>query len=198
MRTITITSTTLLEGIRDPANALAWRRFHDRYRPVVICFARKQGLSHSDAQDVAQDTMLAFLEAYRNGRYERQGGRLRSFLFGIAHHKVIDLRQKRRREIVLADQTDGSRLVNKIIDSNDAEELWEKEWQHRVLLACLREVRREVKKETYLAFVLYVLRGLEPSEVARRLSISENAVYVAKHRIMKMICKMLPEMTEIW
>lgn len=194
----TITSSTLLEGIRDPANGTAWKRFHDRYRPVVICFARKLGLSDTDAQDVAQDTMLAFIEAYRDGRYDPDNGRLRSFLFGIAHHKVIDAQRKRQREVVVADQTDASAFLLRIQDPHSATEVWEKEWRHRVLLACLREVRKEVKKENYRAFVLYALRGIEPAEVARELGIDEDAVYTAKHRITKMICKIRPEIENIW
>ena len=47
----TVTSITLLEGLKDPRNEAAWRRFMDRYRPILIGFARRLGLSPSDAED---------------------------------------------------------------------------------------------------------------------------------------------------
>ena len=47
----TVTSLTLLAGLRDQGNAAAWQRFADRYRPMVVSFAAKLGLSESDLRD---------------------------------------------------------------------------------------------------------------------------------------------------
>ena len=65
------TTTALLEGLFDSDNELAWSHFDARYRPIVIAFARKLGLSESDAGDVAQETILQFLKEYKEGKYDR-------------------------------------------------------------------------------------------------------------------------------
>jgi DNA-directed RNA polymerase specialized sigma24 family protein len=107
----TTTSLTLLEGLRDPANQDAWQRFFDRYQPIVIGFAIKLGLTDADAQDASQNTMVSFVEAYRQGAYDRRKGRLRSWLFGIACRKVKDIQRARRNELVMVDQPNATRFL---------------------------------------------------------------------------------------
>ena len=76
----TVTSTLLLEGLTDPTNDVAWRRFCARYEPMLLAFARKSGFSEADAQDVVQETLVAFLGGFRRGKYDRGQGRLRSWI----------------------------------------------------------------------------------------------------------------------
>jgi len=106
----TITSTTLLEGLRDAGNDGAWQRFFDRYQPMLVSFGKKLGLSEQDAQDAAQESMKAFAEAYRKERYDPTKGRLRSWLFGIAQNKIVDS-HRRRMDMVMADEADEERLL---------------------------------------------------------------------------------------
>jgi hypothetical protein len=70
------TTTALLEGLHDPADAVAWEQFDRRYRPIVVGFASRLGLADADAADVAQEVMLQFVKEYRAGKYDRQRGRL--------------------------------------------------------------------------------------------------------------------------
>jgi len=77
-RLATVTSTTLLEGLKDPANGAVWEQWVDRYRPLVVRTARRIGVPAAEAEDVAQNALLAFALAYREGRYERSRGRLRA------------------------------------------------------------------------------------------------------------------------
>lgn len=59
-----ITSTSLLAGLMNPDNRTIWRQFVERYRPVILRYARRLGLADEDAQDTAQETLLAFAAAY--------------------------------------------------------------------------------------------------------------------------------------
>ena len=63
----TVTSLTLLEGLQNTDNRPAWLRFNERYRPMVVGFCRKLGLGPEDAEDVAQDALLRFVQAYTGG-----------------------------------------------------------------------------------------------------------------------------------
>ena len=84
---ITITSTTLLDGLKDQGNAPVWSEFCTRYRPVIVAFARRLGMSEDDAQDAAQEALITFAAAYREGKYSRDKGRLRSWLLTLAKDK---------------------------------------------------------------------------------------------------------------
>src|SRR5690349_6694570 len=84
-----VTTATVLEKLRDFGNRDAWSSFTERFRQPVVSFARGMGLKQADAEDVAQETLLAFAEAYRGGKYDPAKGRLSRFLFGIAYRQAL-------------------------------------------------------------------------------------------------------------
>ena len=48
-----ITTTLLLDQLKEDGNESAWRQIDERFRGVVLGAARKIGLNESDAADVA-------------------------------------------------------------------------------------------------------------------------------------------------
>ena len=66
-----LTTSTVLRDLGDLQNQTAWDRFVGRFRKPVVDFARRLGFEASQAEDVAQETLLAFVNAYREGRYDR-------------------------------------------------------------------------------------------------------------------------------
>ncbi|MEW6253758.1 MAG: sigma factor, partial [Planctomycetota bacterium] len=84
----TTTNTDLLRGLKDPQNQTVWQQYVDRYRPLLLGCGRRVGLSHADAEDVAQLTLTAFCTAYQAGKYDRERGRLRDWLFGIMRNQI--------------------------------------------------------------------------------------------------------------
>jgi RNA polymerase sigma factor (sigma-70 family) len=182
-----ITTTTLLDGLRDTGNARAWRRFEERFHPMVLSFARKLGLNETDAQDAAQETMMNFVEVYREGRYDRSKGRLRNWLFGIARRTVVDILRRRPKEVAISDATDATAFIETVEGPDPAARIWEHEWRCAVLQACVSEVAHDVQPETLAAFDLYVLRQWPVERVAEQLGITTNAVYLAKNHVMTRI-----------
>jgi RNA polymerase sigma-70 factor (ECF subfamily) len=178
---LTQTSTTLLNTLlAEPADQGAWRTFCDRYGPAVYRFARRQGLAEADADEVLSDTLTTFFEAYRAGRYERQRGRLRTWVFGIAMNKAREM----RRTLARNRPTDSlEHLTDEpATDAPDTE--FEDDVERTIAFQCLDHVRTRVAPLTYQAFDLYVLKGRPPDEVARVLGIDTPKVYVAKSRVL--------------
>jgi len=195
---LTRTSTTLLEGLKAPDDQSAWEEFVARYRPLVVAVGRRLGLQEADAEDAAQEALVAFVQAYRKGQYERQKGRLRSWLCGIACHKVRDVMRRRGREAQpVADKTDGTRFLDQIEDTR-AEHIWDEEWDRAVLRQCLDEVRWQVQPQTYEAFELFALRQWPAARVAEHLRVSVDVVYQSKSRVLKRVRQLLPQMHDAW
>ncbi len=179
-----LTTTTVLDRLRDANDHSAWSGFVERFRAPITGFSRKLGLSLADAEDVAQETLLAFLESYRKDAYERGRGRLGHYLFGIAHNKILMARRKiATREAQIAKADDGTSFWSAVPDSAAAQEVWELEWQRATLLQCLEQVRCEVSPPTFEAFRLVVFEQVEPAKAAERLGLTRNAVFIAKHRV---------------
>jgi len=196
----TVTSTYLLEGLRKPDNRTVWREFTDRYRPMIMNYARRSfGLHPHDAEDAAQVVLEAFCRAYCRGDYNREKGRLRTWLFTIAHNQIVNLLRKRpRREVQAAGDTSRTDAFARISAEDRTEDIWEEEWRRNVLTACLEEARRQFDSRTIRAFDALTTQGLSARQVAEELGMTTNAVYLAKHRVLKRIREMVSPMEEVW
>lgn len=198
MSLVTRTSTVLLEGLKNPSDKDAWDEFDSRYRPLVLAVARRLGLAEFDADDAAQETMAAFVEAYRQQKYVRAKGRLRDWLCGIASHKIRDIQRKRgRQEKNIADKTNTTSFMNQIED-HDVENSWRDEHKKTILRQCLEEIRETATPKMYEAFQLYALQLWPAKRVAGHLQITEDVVYQNKRRILKRVREIMPSMEEIW
>jgi RNA polymerase sigma-70 factor, ECF subfamily len=177
-----LTTATVLQNLRDFDNREAWSSFADRFRQPVVSFARSMGLSQADAEDAAQETLLAFAEAYRRGQYDPAKGRLSKFLFGIAYRQAL-----RARRVGAQVAPVGTTVWSQVPEEQEASGVWDVEWEQGLLDECLRQVRVEFEPQTFRAFELTVRDGRDASEAAAELGVPVKSVYNAKHRILKRI-----------
>lgn len=180
-----VTTTLVLEGLHD-LDETAWELFDERFRSSIVRFARKLGLGSDRAEDVAQETLIAFVEAFRDGRYDKERGRLSSWLFGIAYRKVLRARRESARDRQQAPLQSTS-FWDEQASEDEASRQWELAWKKSVLEKCLERVREEVHERTYRAFALVALEHRDPADVARELDVTRNAVFIAKHRVLKRV-----------
>ena len=163
-----------------------------------MALALRLGLQQADIEDVAQETMTAFVRAYRRDAYKREKGRLRDWLCGMALNKVRDLwRRVGRQERQVADNADGTGFWGQVSEDR-IRGVWDDEWEKAILQQCLEEVRQEVSPRSFEAFQLFALQQLPAKDVAKRLQLSEDSVYQTKHRILARIRELLPEMDQTW
>jgi RNA polymerase sigma factor (sigma-70 family) len=188
-----ITTTLLLESLRN-AEDTAWEEFVGRFRAPIVRFARDLGLAADEAEDVAQETLMDFLKAYRSGQYDRAKGRLSAWLFGIARRRVRNARRReagRPRPVTGPDRT---AFWENLPDEDAARRSWDASWERAVIEHCLQQVRIEVEPTTIRAFELFAIQGRPAAEVAGELGLSRNAVFIAKHRVMKRILELRQQM----
>lgn len=175
------TTTTLLAELNDPRSDAAWDGFLHRFRVPVSSFLRGQGIPEADLEDVAQDVLVTFVELYRGNRYDRERGRLSSWLFGIAHKLVLRQRARRRRLDEKIEATEGAEASPEDSASWD---LWSRYWNEFLLRESLRRARDEFSPQTFAAFELTALKGEEAERTAQELGIDVKAVYNARHRVL--------------
>lgn len=195
---LTMTGTSLLEGLRDPNNRTVWREYVDRYRPFIVRYLRGVGLSPEDAEDLAQSSLLAFSESYRAGKYERQRGRLRSWLYGIVKNELRSHYRSRGRHPDPAplEVEESARAGLDGRSDEDLDERWERECQAAVLRCCLRQIRTEVSETTYRAFELFALGDRSAEEAARTIGTTASKVYEAKRRVLARLRELEPLMSD--
>lgn len=175
------TTTALLNGLFDPKNAAAWETFDRRYRPILLGFVRNCGLRDNDAAEIAQETIVRFVEEYREGKYDRSRGRLGAWLVTIARYRVLD----HRRRAGTARVERGESAIVDLDDDRSVGAAYESERRHAVLREALEELRTRSRTDpkTVQAFELLVYHSLSPQVVAEQLGMSTHDVYLAKSRV---------------
>lgn len=180
----TRTTTALLDGLVDPANAAVWDEFDRRYRPIIVGFGMRLGLSDADAADVAQDVLARFLGEYRDGRYDRARGRLRNWLISMVRSRAATLRRSRAAHRAMR----GDSAMDHAEQERDEaapDAAWEEERRRHVLRLALDELAAGTRTDpkTIRAFELLFVHGLAPAVVAAEMEMSVHDVYMAKSRV---------------
>lgn len=191
----TRTTTHILDSLRDPANADMWKLFDDRYRPVLIAFAKRQGLGPEDAADAAQATLAQFAADYGAGRYERTRGRLSSWIIGIAQHRIVDLQRGIQRRAASSLQTSDEAERE---STDDPQAIWDDSVRRVILDGAMQRLRTETKLDarTIQAFEMCAMRSVPAEVAAQECGMSVDEVYVAKNRAIKKLRELVDEMTQ--
>mgnify|MGYP001339617220 CR=1 FL=1 len=178
---ITRTTTAMLEALHDSENSEMWEAFDRRYRSILIGFARNLGLSDQDSADIAQETLVRFVKEYREGRYDRERGRLGAWLVGIARFRILDQRRRRGGGAELIDEA----VAAKLDDERQLTQIWENERRHSILQAAMRELRETTRTDprTIEIFEMLMVHGLTPQSVAEQHGVTTHDVYLAKSRV---------------
>ena len=71
---------------------------------------------------------------------------------------------------------------------------WDVEWERNLMEAAVERVKKKVDPTQYQLFDLYVLKEWPVSRVAEALQVKTSAVYVAKHRVGKLIKRELSQL----
>jgi len=156
-----------------------------RFRRPLAAFAGRFGLRHDQVGDVVQETLAAFAEAYRRGKYDPEQGRLSNWLWGIAYRQALNAQRKQARLAERAVAAAGSTFWGQVPDTHEAQEAWDADWERAALEACLQQARGEFAERTFRVFEMVVREDRDPAEVAGELGMTREAVYVAKHRVLK-------------
>ena len=131
--------------------------FYRRYSPKLIAFIRSKVYNPADGEEILQDTLFGFLEAIRDFH---GASSVKTFLFSICHHKIIDYyRRKKIRQMVFSQTPNLEALVSPLF--NPEEEL------DTVIL--------KEKISTVLANILPHYRKLLVSKYIDNLSVAEVA-----------------------
>lgn len=189
---ITCTTTQLLADLKDPSNAAVWTDFDGRYRPLLQRLAQQLGFSADDADELAQQTLSEFSRAFRDGLYQRERGRLRSWLIGIARNVALTMRRHRG-----AVRVGGNSLLDNLADVAELTRVWEQERQQAIFDQAMLLLRDSTRTDdvTIRAFELYAVRGLPVEEVAKRCDVSIDTVYVIKNRLTKRLREIVNQLT---
>jgi RNA polymerase sigma factor (sigma-70 family) len=184
------TSTELLQRWANLGDHAAWSTFDTRYRPVLQSFFSRMGVESGEVSDLTQETLLEFLKLWKGGGYQRERGHVRSLLLSIASHRCVDNRRKRRNQQASLSSLDAHPAKDEL------DQVWESAWQRHVIAQALERLhtQTDLSASTIQAFVETALEERSVEEVAAKLAISKSSIYVAKHRCLEHLRRILAQL----
>lgn len=186
-RTIDDTRHSLLaracEGEED-----AWKRLSDLYRPLILGWLRRYGLQSEDAEDLAQEILVAVVRSLGEFAHSGRRGAFRSWLRTITVNRTRNFwKAQGNRETATGDSGVLQLLQGLEDEDSELSRVWDQQHDQYVVRCLLDLVALEFEPKTVLAFRRLTLDGASGEEVARELATSVGAVYVAKARVLKRI-----------
>ena len=187
---------TLIERLKNWDDQESWRQFFETYWKLIYGVAIKSGLTHSEAQDVVQETVISVLKSLPKFEYDAEKGSFKTWLLRLTSWRVLDQLRKRQRHIEPRAATRTSTRTATIERVTDPvgmklEAAWDDEWERNLMEAAIERVKRKVDPRQYQAFDLCVVREWSAARVARALKVNRGRVYLIKHRINNLIKKEL-------
>lgn len=166
----------LTQPVREPA---AWERFVHLYSPLLSAWALQVGLNEAEAADAVQDVLLLLLDNL--SKFERREGcTFRSWLRTVLRNKSRDWQRRNQR----SPKQLGSQSLQQLARDDDAELFSDAEYRGFIVREALKLMQTEFQTSTWQACWLTLADGLTAREAAARLGISENAVFVARSRVL--------------
>jgi RNA polymerase sigma factor (sigma-70 family) len=175
------TSITLLQRVsRSSGDPAAWDEFDRQYRPKIHQWCRGWGVQEADAEDVTQLVLSKLLKVLGGFKYDPTRS-FRGWLKTVARHVWSDLRE--RSDYVVASDS----LILSVEAHADLQARLEATFDFELLELAMNNVRARVEPPTWEAFQLTAVEGLSAAEAAQRLVVAVGNVYVAKHRVQKLL-----------
>jgi RNA polymerase sigma-70 factor (ECF subfamily) len=171
------TPASLLEQLREPSAQAAWERFVQLYSPLLCLWAQRLGLRGQEAEDLVQDVFTILVRQLPQFRYDPQQ-RFRGWLWTTTLNRY---RSRQRSPAPVADAGD----VPDVAAPDVADVVSEEEYRRYIIRRALELMESDFEPTSRKAFWGLVIDGRSAEDLAQELGISENAVYLAKGRVLR-------------
>ena len=176
----------------------AWTELSQAYWYPLYAFARRNGASTHDAQDLTQRFFQRLLEGNSLAKADRQRGRFRAFLltgfrnFLTDSHRMASAEKRGggRIPVSIDESAAEARYDSELVDDRSPDRLFEQKWAVVLLsrvVERLNESFSDSAKPELLEQLKPCLWGEDAErptgELAERFGISESAVRVTLHRM---------------
>jgi RNA polymerase sigma factor (sigma-70 family) len=183
------TRITLLHRLnQDPTDQVSWAEFVRLYSPAIRAWLTHRGLQEADAQDVAQNVLLRLTAKLPQFQYDPSKS-FRGWLKTLTHHAWHDFVTEAGYRTRGSGDTSVLDQLQSVEAREDLAARVEATFDKELLETALIRAKARVADTTWQAFKLSALEGVSPQTVADQLGIGVSQVYLAKHRLQKLVQK---------
>jgi RNA polymerase sigma factor (sigma-70 family) len=190
------TRLSLLVRVRNLGDDRSWSEFDAIYRPLIFSYLRGLDLKEHDADELTQEVFRRLMAILPTFEIDRGKGRFRTYLWRLTYNTLVD-RARRRKVRDRAEEEWVRRFCESDeSQSRDLEEAWTLQHRKRILEVSLPAVRRSVSSTAWACFEGRLLQRRPAAEIAARLGIRPNVVYVYASRVLQTVRRRCAEIEE--
>lgn len=154
---------------------------YKKFQPSIFNYVKSQINNYQLAEEITQDIFMDFIEALRDFRFQSS---LKTFLFSIARHKIIDQIRKRKLKNILFSKlpsyiVEGLKIV--FID----EEINNNEMRERI-----KKILESLPNDYRVILRLKYMEGIKIKEISERLKLNFKATESLLYRARKSFIKL--------
>ena len=195
---------TLIEKLKNWDDQESWREFFDTYWKLIYGVAIKSGLTHPEAQDAVQETVMSVCRNMPNFKADPAFGSFKSWLLNLTRWRIIDQLRKRPRHIRAREylpsgsnhDPSATPTEERVPDptGNALDAIWNDEWEKHLVYAALEKVKQQSSAKQYQIFFLQAIKQIPSAKVAETLGLKVDQVYLIKHRLSKLFEEAIKEL----
>ena len=195
-------------GAEGPSSETAWQNLCKIYWYPLYAYARRNGATKEDSEDIVQGFLLSLFERQDLNRVSPEKGRFRSFLLASLKHYISHAADRARTlkrggslpTLSLDWEEAGARFEISDTSSGTPDEIYDREWALALLQNVLERLRAEwqAKHKEALFDLLQIFLTVDRddakyAETAASHGFSENYLRVNTHRLRKRYRELLRE-----
>ncbi len=189
------TRPSLILRVQDRENEDGWTEFVGLYQPMLVRFAIREGLSESDADDVAQDILVKLLRLMPEFQLD-PAKRFRGWLSRMVYCGVMTWHRQRQGKERVHEAIREDELKRQLLNAGEPSQEWCSDHRRRVLAYAMEQVHSRCTPVKWNCFVQHILLRRPAAEVAHELGIKENLAFVNASRVLKEVRALCREYDE--
>ncbi len=180
------TSESLLFRLQHTSNSQldqsAWEEFVRLYTPLIFYWARKTGLSKTDASDLVQDVVTRVFEKLPDFCYDASKS-FRGWLCTITLNRYREI--KRRKSSGMQFTTDS--MLEQLAPIEVAESAWDVDYARLLVARAMEQMKSKFAAATWDALRRVMSEGKTVDEAAAETGVSPWTIYSARSKLMKQL-----------
>ncbi len=207
-----LTRHSLINRLKDWGDQTSWQDFFDIYWELIYNVAIKAGLSDTEAQEVVQETIIGVARKIGEFKSDPAQGSFSAWLMQLTRWRIADQWRKRGKvgqasrlsgagetPALRSDETGSTGPMERVPDPAGIplDAVWQEEWEKHLMAAALERVKCQVSPRQFQMFDLHVRQELSVADTARTLQASLASVYMAKHRVARLVKKELARLQKV-
>jgi RNA polymerase sigma-70 factor (ECF subfamily) len=183
---VATTPVSLLNRLKSAKpDAAEWRRLQDVYLPLIRSWLYRVPALGDEANDLSQEVFFIVIRELPQFERQREGS-FRAWLRRVTVNRIRTFMKQRQRRPAQGVEDGSDAFLSQLEDpAAELSQQWDREHDQHVFQKLVEAIAADFTDTTWTAFRFFAIEGRSASAVALELGISENAVLLAKSRILK-------------